>query len=146
MKSHSNDLFSYNLQSKIPSYNSIQRVSPMNYVYRYIPCSIGAFHLSIALFIVFNTGGITNRLSPSVYYRELKKNYCKCHCHCLLTDRIIDGLFDGYMSNSPKEIQMNKKSSMKWYTVFLSVKYYIHRWKYQQNKAGKTFFLACLFV
>ena len=32
-----------------------------------------------------------------IYFIELKRNYCKCYCHCLLTDGITYGLFDGYM-------------------------------------------------
>jgi len=38
-----------------------------------------------------------------------ENNYCKCHCNCLLTDEIIDDLFDGYLLNSPMEILTNKK-------------------------------------
>jgi len=39
----------------------------------------------------------------SVYSRKLKRNYYKYNCHYLLTDRITNGLFDGYMSNSPPD-------------------------------------------
>ena len=49
---------------------------------------------------------ITDGFRPLVYSRELKTNYCNCHCHCLPTNRITDDLFDSYMSNS----LINKKN------------------------------------
>jgi hypothetical protein len=59
---------------------------------------------------------ITDKLSPSVNLRDLKKNYCKYHCHC---DRSIDGLFDDYMSKFIKgNTDEQKKSSMKLHMVF----------------------------
>jgi hypothetical protein len=44
-----------------------------------------------------------------IYSRELEKNYYKCHFHCLLTIKIIDGMFDNYLSNSPTNILTDKK-------------------------------------
>jgi hypothetical protein len=44
-----------------------------------------------------------------IYSRELEKNYYKCHLHCLLTIKIIDGMFDNYLSNSPTNILTDKK-------------------------------------
>jgi ornithine carbamoyltransferase len=44
---------------------------------------------------------ITDGFRPLVYSRELKRNYC--NCHCLPTNRITDDLFDSYMSNSLME-------------------------------------------
>jgi len=55
------------------------------------------------------TDGFIDNLSPLVYFREFEKNYYKCHYHCLLTDRITNGLFDSYVSNSLKKISMDKK-------------------------------------
>ena len=26
--------------------------------------------------------GVTDETRPLVYFRELEKNYCKCHCYC----------------------------------------------------------------
>jgi len=62
------------------------------------------------IFFKIITNGVTDGLSLLVYFKELKKNYCKYHCYYLLTDRITDGLFDGYMSNSLKEILTGKKT------------------------------------
>ena len=76
--------------------------------------------------------------------RKLKNNYCKWHCHCLLIGGITNNLFDGYM---PK-LSTDKKSPMKWYTIFLSVTCYIQRWKYRWSEVSKVlfFFLHALSV
>jgi hypothetical protein len=73
------------------------------------------------------TNEVTDGLSPSVYLKELEKNYYKCHCHCLVIDGITDGLFDSYMSNSPKKIPTNKNNHWwndirffyRWYVIFI---------------------------
>jgi hypothetical protein len=53
--------------------------------------------------------GVADGLNPLVYSRELEKNYYKYHCHYLLTNKITYGLCDDYISNSLKEIRMDKK-------------------------------------
>ena len=73
------------------------------------------------------------------YFRELEKNYYKCHCHYLLTNKIADGLFDSYMSNLPRGMPIKKKSLMELHTIFLSMIFYIHWWKYWWNEADKLF-------
>ena len=76
-----------------------------------------------------------------VYSKELKNNYYKCHCHCLIIDGISYSLLISYMSNSSREIPINKKKSlMEVHTVFLFVICHIHRWKYWRNEAGNFVF------
>jgi len=82
----------------------------------------------IYIYIYIITDNVTKELSLLVYSRELKNNYCKCHSHCLITDRIAYDLSVGYMLDSQMKIPtMKKKPSMESYTVFLLVICYIHQ-------------------
>ena len=46
------------------------------------------------------------------YSKELEKNCYKCHCYCLLIERITNNLFDSYMSNSLTDIPTEKKKTL----------------------------------
>jgi hypothetical protein len=45
------------------------------------------------------TDGVTNKTRSTVYFKELKKNYCKCHCYY----------------NAPTELKM---IFCRWYIIF----------------------------
>jgi hypothetical protein len=69
--------------------------------------------MSLSLFNTI-TDGLTDELNISVFSKKLKKNYCKCHRHSLITDNLI-------------MLVIFKKSPMKLHIIFLSVIYYIHQ-------------------
>jgi len=50
---------------------------PMAQLYRYILASWKRLTANVTI-----TDGVTNRTKPSVYSRELEKNYYKWHCYC----------------------------------------------------------------
>jgi phosphotransferase system glucose/maltose/N-acetylglucosamine-specific IIC component len=74
-------------------------------------------------------------------FQRVKKKYCKYNCHYLFIDEITNSLFNGYMSNSSKEISTDKTKIIYGMIYgFLLVICYIQRYKYQQNEVSKFFY------